>query len=108
MVIPDTGALEQPIVPASRAETMTNSKAKTSDKIPAMIAITMLPAKKAPTMKIAMAATSRETTPSEFFSSPTSLRAFNVFLMEVTMTGINLMAPMIPPQSIIPAPMYLV
>ena len=105
MVIPDTGALEQPIVPASRAETMTNSKAKTSDKIPAMIAITMLPAKKAPTMKIAMAATSRETTPSEFFSS---LRAFNVFLMEVTMTGINLMAPMIPPQSIIPAPMYLV
>ena len=109
IVIPETGRLDVPIVPVKRPATITNNKDNISETIAPTIAIAILP-------DIINAATNAITTeaksiiispelPSEF--PLLEVLAFKVSFIETTIVGISFNAPIIPPQSIIPAPMYL-
>ena len=89
IVIPDTGSLEQPIVPASRAETITNSNDKTNVKIPPSKATTTDPEIIKPAIKMAITEANKAINPNAFLSSVVLFRALSTFLIEVQITGIN-------------------
>ena len=107
MVIPETGKLEVPIVPVNLPETMTKSKDRINVKIAPKIAISTFPPemKNAATNPIAIPINNSKEAKEELFPfSP--FFAPTVSLIEDTMVGINRIAPIKPPDSIIPAPIY--
>ena len=108
MVIPETGLLEAPIKPAIRAETMTKRNERIIDSRPPINAIIILYfAKKKETTKINTAPSNKSI---ELNLSPLSplllFRALRVSEIDCLIAGISFKAPIIPPPSIIPAPMY--
>ncbi|MPN11294.1 hypothetical protein SDC9_158595 [bioreactor metagenome] len=109
IVIPDTGRLDVPIVPVKRPATITNNNDNIKETIAPTIAIFTLPdIMNAATNAITIPPISINISP-ELPSELPSLAdlAFKVSFTETIIVGISFIAPIRPPQSIIPAPMYL-
>ncbi|KAF5037310.1 hypothetical protein DSECCO2_565920 [anaerobic digester metagenome] len=107
MVIPETGRFEVPIVPVKRPETMTNSNDKNKDKIEATTAIRIFPPEiKKPAKNPIIIPPNNISVPTDELSALFVDFALRVSFMEEIIVGINLIAPIKPPESIIPAPIY--
>ena len=101
--MPDTGRLEVPMVPVRRPETITNSNDRNKDNSDAEIAMTMFPPE---TMKPEMKPMTIPAIRTILADEPPEAEDFalSVSLMEDTIVGISLTAPIKPPESIMPAP----
>ena len=109
IVIPDTGKLDVPIVPVKRPATMMNNIERTIERIPARKVMAMFPPEiMKPTTNVATIPIRIAKIPSESRSPASAfLRPSSVALTELMIVGIRRIAPIIPPEIIIPAPMYL-
>ncbi|MPN17142.1 hypothetical protein SDC9_164492 [bioreactor metagenome] len=106
IVIPETGRLDVPIVPVKRPATITNNKDNKSDSTAPTIAIVILPDIINAAINPTIAPPNNIIICIDELSPPVPL-ALVVSLTEAIIVGISFIAPIIPPNNIIPAPIYL-